>query len=416
VPPSRYLFPALAAAFVLAATDGTTAGDWPQWRGPTRDGFTRLDALPDKLPATLTPRWRQPIGGGYGGIAVAGGRVYVMDRQKEPREVERVLCLEAATGRPVWDHAYPVTYGKLDYGNGPRATPTVRAGRVYANGALGRLSCLDAATGKEIWSRDTVKDFRGRVPTWGHSCSPLVDEGRVIVQPGGTPDACLVALDAATGKEVWRSLSDRPGYSSPVLLSGKGWRELLYWTAENLACLEPATGKVLWKVPFSPIDYDVAISDPVFDGGVVLVSNYWTGSKAVRLDARGQNPEVAWEGKQLSLLMSTPLVRNGHAYALDRFRGLKCIDLRTGSVKWEGEHVTPRGTNPQASLVWAGEKALILNEKGELLLAGLTPEGFRGLGKAAILGGQVWAHPAYANGCVFARSDTEIVCVPLADK
>jgi outer membrane protein assembly factor BamB len=416
VPLSRYLFPALAAASVLAAADGTPAGDWPQWRGPTRDGVARMDALPDKLPATLTPRWRRPIGGGYSGIAVAGGRVYVMDRQKEPREVERVLCLEATTGRPVWEHTYPVTYGKLDYGNGPRATPTVHAGRVYANGALGRLSCLDAATGKEIWSRETVKEFRGRVPTWGHSCSPLVDEGRVIVQPGGTPDACLVALDAATGKEVWRSLSDRPGYSSPVLLSGKSWRELLYWTAENLAGLEPATGKVLWKVPFSPIDYDVAISDPVFEGGVALVSNYWTGSKAVRLDARGQNPEVVWEGKQLSLLMSTALVRNGHAFALDRFRGLKCIDLRTGSVKWEGEHVTPRGTNPQASLVWAGEKALILNEKDELLLARLTPEGFRNFGKAAILGGQVWAHPAYANGCVFARSDAEIVCVPLADK
>src|SRR5262249_25383952 len=156
------------------------------------------------------------------------------------------------------------------------------------------------------------------------------------------------------------------GYSSPVIISGKGWRELVYWTAENLAGLEPATGKVLWKVPFAPIDYDVAISDPVFDGGVVLVSNYWTGSKAVRLDSRGLNPEVAWEGKQLSLLMSTPLVRNGYAYALDRFRGLKCLELRTGKVNWESGEVTPRGTNPQASLVWAGEKALILNEKGEL--------------------------------------------------
>lgn len=416
MPPSRYPFPALAVAILLAAAAGSTAGDWPQWRGPGRDGVARLDGLPDKLPATLAPRWRQPIGGGYGGIAVAFGRVYVMDRQKEPREVERVLCLDAATGRQLWEHSYPVTYGKLDYGNGPRATPAVHAGRVYANGALGHLHCLDAATGKVIWSRDTVKDFRGKVPTWGHSCSPLVDENRVIVQPGGQPDACLVALDTVTGKEVWRSLSDRPGYSSPVILSGEGWRELVYWTAENLAALERATGKVLWKVPFTPIDYDVAISDPVYADGVVLASNYWTGSKAVRLDSRGLRPEVVWEGKQLSLLMSTPLVRNGYAYALDRFRGLKCIEMRTGSVKWEGEHVTPRGTNPQASLVWAGDRAFILNEKGDLLLASLTPEGFRGLGKMSVLTGQVWAHPAYAEGCVFGRSDTEIVCVPLAGK
>jgi outer membrane protein assembly factor BamB len=400
------------AALVTAAA-GVPAGDWPQWRGPGRDGVCPPEAVPDRLPASLTPRWRRSVGGGYGGIAVSGGRAFLLDRQKGPPEVERVLCLDAATGKTLWEHAYPVAYGKLDYGNGPRATPTVHAGRVYTNGALGHVHCLDAATGKVFWSRDTVKDFRGRVPTWGHACSPLVDAGRVVVQPGGAPDACVVALDATTGKEVWRSLPDRPGYSSPVVLAGEGWRDLLYWTAENLVALEPATGKVLWKVPFGPINYDVAISDPVCDGGTVLVSNYWTGSKAVRLDARGQNPSVAWEGRRLSLLMSTPLVRDGHAYALDRHRGLVCVELRTGKVKWEGEHVTPRGTNPQATLVWAGDKALILNERGELLLAGLTPEGYRGLGKASVLTGQVWAHPAYADGCVYARSDEEVVCVPL---
>lgn len=392
------------------------AGDWPQWRGPMRNSVWSVDDLPDKLPAKLTPCWRAPLGGGYGGIAVSEGRAYVQDRQKMPREVERVVCLDADSGKPLWTYEYPVAYGKLDYGNGPRATPTVHAGKVYANGALGHLHCLDAVTGKVVWARDTVKHFKGRVPTWGHACSPLVDEGRVVVQPGGEPDACLVALDATTGKEVWRSLPDRPGYSSPVVLHGKGWRQLGYWTAEHLVGLEPATGKLLWKVPFGPIEYDVAISDLVYEDGVVLASNYWTGSKAVRLDAYGLNPVVAWEGKQLSLLMSTPLTRAGHFYALDRHRGLKCIEARTGKVKWEGEYVTPRGTNPQASLVWTGERALILNEKGELLLAALTPDGYRGHGKAAVLGGLVWAHPAYANGRAYARNDDEIVCVALAGK
>jgi outer membrane protein assembly factor BamB len=302
----------------------------------------------------------------------------------------------------------------MEYGNGPRSTPTAHGGRVYTFGALGHLHCLNAATGEVVWARDTVKDFKGRVPTWGHACSPLLDGGRLVVQVGGRPDACLVALDRGTGKELWRSLPDRPGYSSPVLLELDKGRLLVYWTPEHVAGLGPETGKVRWRVPFDGVTYDVSISDPVFAGGVLLASNYWSGSKALLLDGRG-GPRVGWEGRRLSLLMSTPLVRDGHTYALDRHRGLKCVELRSGQVKWEGEHITPRGTNPQATLVWAGGRALALNERGELLLLELSPAGCRRLGQAPVIG-KTWAHPAYAGGCVFARSDEEAVCVPLAGR
>jgi outer membrane protein assembly factor BamB len=390
------------------------AGDWPQWRGPLRDGVWPDARVPDKFPPRLAPRWRQPIGGGYGGIAVCGGRVYVQDRQTEPREVERVVCLDAASGKTLWVHEYPVHYGKLDYGNGPRATPTVHAGRVYTYGALGHLHCLDAMSGKAIWSRDMVHDFKGRIPTWGHACSPFIDRNLLVVQVGGQPDACLVALDATSGKGVWQSLPDRPGYCSPVLVPITGGKQLVYWTAEHMVGLELATGKVRWQVPFEGVTYDVAISDVVYADGVLLASNYWSGSKALRLDGQGDHPQVAWEGKQLSLLMSTPLVRGGHVWALDRHRGLKCLEMRTGKVLWQDEHVTPRGTNPQASLVWVGQSslALILNERGELVVAELRPEVCRIRARVPILG-PTWAHPAYADGCIFARNDEEIVCVPL---
>jgi hypothetical protein len=160
----------------------------------------------------------------------------------------------------------------------------------------------------------------------------------------------------------------------------------------------------------------VAISDVVFAGGVLLASNYWSGSEAIRLDESGRNPQVVWEGKALSLLMSTPLVRGGYAYALDRFRGLKCIEMRTGKVVWEGEHVTPRDRNPHASLAWVGgDRALVLNTPGELLLVELTPRGLTRRGKAALTG-RTWAHPAFAGGCIFARTDSEVVCVPLAGR
>jgi outer membrane protein assembly factor BamB len=340
-----------------------------------------------------------------------------LDRQTKPREVERILCLDAVSGKTRWVYEYPIHYGKLDYGNGPRATPTIHAARLYAYGALGNLHCLDANTGKALWSRNMVRDFNGRVPTWGHACSPLIDCGRLIVQVGGLPDACLVALDATTGREIWHSLPDRPGYSSPLLLTTKLGSLLVFWTPEHIVGLEPATGKLRWQTPFEGITYDVAISDPVSAEGVLIASNYWSGSKAIRLDENGENPTVIWEGKQLSLLMSTPLVRNGHVYGLDRHRGLKCLEMRTGKVLWQDEHVTRRGTNPQASLVWAGQsdRALILNERGELLQAELTPQCCRVLAKVSILG-PTWAHPAYADGCIIARNDEEIVCVPLAGK
>src|SRR5262249_5290294 len=162
-------------------------------------------------------------------------------------------------------------------------------------------------------------------------------------------------------------------YSSPVLVDGKAGRLLVYWTAEHHNGLDPATGKVRWQTPHTT-EYDVTIVDPVWHDGVLLVGDYWTGSFAVQIDERGENPKKLWQGKQTSLLMSTPLVRAGHVYALDKDKGLTCIEIVTGKVKWDGEFVSPRGRNPQASLAWAGERALIFNELGELILARLSPE------------------------------------------
>ncbi len=404
----RHLLPA-----VLLPVCAAFAGDWPQWRGPTRDGTLVGEKLPDSLPEKLPLRWKQPLGGGYGGIAVSSGRVFVMDRQKTPAEVERIHCLDADTGKTLWTHSYPVTYGKMEYGNGPRGTPTVHDGRVYTFGAVGHLHCLDAVTGKVLWAYDGVKAFKARVPQWGHACSPLIDGERVIVQIGA-PDACLMAFDRRTGKEVWRSVGDPPGYASPTILTTDSFRRLLYWTPENIVGVDPDTGKERWKVAF-PITYGVSISDIVWDGRIILASNYWSGSKALRLDANGDNPEVVWTGKALSLLMSTPLVRDGKVYAIDRFRSLKCLELATGKVLWEGANVTrERDSNPQASLIASGSRVLLFNDRGELMLGDLEPTGFKQRGTATILPDtRPWAHHAVAGGRVYARTNEEIVCVQL---
>lgn len=401
----------LLIVVIAAAACGA---DWPQWRGPGRDGVWPEKNFPARLPADAKPKWRTPIGGGYSGIAVVAGKAYTLDYQRKPREIERVLCLEAATGKPLWTHSYEVAYEKMDYGNGPRCTPTVRDGKVYTLGAHGHLFCLDASSGKVLWQHDCVKEFKGRVPTWGYSCSPFVDEDRVLVQIGGLPDAGMVAFHADTGKEVWRSLGDRPGYSSPISIAGKGWRQIAYFTPQALVGLEPKTGKELWRLPVEEeISYDVAIADVIYHDGVLLTSDYWTGCRAVRLDENGRNPKLLWKGKQVSLLMSTPLWRDGHIYALDRSRGLKCIELATGKVKWDGADVAARGQNPQAALVWIDERVLIFNEKCQLILARLTTNKYEEIGRLTILDKFVWAHPAFADGCLYFRDDTEIVCVPI---
>lgn len=388
------------------------AADWPQWRGANRDGNWAEAKIRDRLPERgLKLRWKQPIGGGYAGIAVANSRVFTLDYQKKPDELERVIGFDAESGKEVWQHAYAVKYGKMEYGNGPRSTPTVYQNRVYTFGARGHLVCLSAETGKPLWQRDTAAEFQGRVPMWGHACSPLVEGELLIVQVGGEPNACIVAFDRKTGKEQWRSLGDRPGYSSPVMIATTKGRQLVCWTAEHLAGLEPSTGKVLWNFPYAT-EYDVTISDPVYINGVLLVSDYWKGSKAIRLNDEGKKPQLVWEGRRLSLLMSTPLIRDGFVYALDKRDGLKCIELATGKVQWQGEHVTPAERNPHASLVWAGTRALILNTPGELILAELSPNGYRQLSKTAIIDG-TWAHPAYAHGCVFVRNDKELACYSL---
>src|SRR5262249_11594450 len=166
---------------------------------------------------------------GYSGIAVTNGRVYTLDRQTKPREVERILCFRADTGKLQWAHEYTVAYNKLDYGTGPRSTPTLDRGKEDAFVAVCHLHCHDAQSGKVIWSVDAVKDYKGRLPTWGHACSPLVDGRRLVVQIGGQPDACVVAFDKDSGKEIWRSLADPPGYSSPIIVNTGAGKQVVYW-------------------------------------------------------------------------------------------------------------------------------------------------------------------------------------------
>ncbi|MBS0206102.1 MAG: PQQ-like beta-propeller repeat protein [Planctomycetes bacterium] len=389
--------------------------DWPQFRGPRGDGTWRGPKLPETWPALgLKQVWKQSIGGGYAGISVADGRVIAMDRQTNP-EAERILCFDAASGKPLWQHSYPVAYGKLDYGNGPRAAPTIQDGFVYTVGALGDLCCLEAQSGNVVWQKNYLTDFGGRLPTWGYAASPVVYGDWLLLQPGSDNGASFIAVERKTCQEVWRSLNDEAGYCSPVIIRAHGQDELICWTPSHIRGLEARTGKPLWSHPYE-ITYGVSIARPIVHDNLVLVAGYWHGSKAIRLGETPTTTTLAWEeNKFLRGLMSQPLYRDGYVYLLDKQYGLTCFELQTGKKLWDDKNqMTPRGRNPQASLVWLGDsdRAIILNEEGDLILARLTPEGYHEQSRTRIID-STWAHPAFAGHRVFARNDKELICVSL---
>ncbi len=392
---------------------GDEPADWPGWRGPDGAGVWTGVRLPEKLTGdSIERRWRVPLGGGYSGIAVRGARVFTQDRPKGPPALERVVCLDRKTGGSIWLHSYGADYGDMDHPNGPRATPLVRDGLVYALGAVGHLVCLEESTGALVWKADLVKEFQAKVPTWGHSASPLFWRDLLLVHAGARPGGTLLAVDAKTGKERWRALGDRPGYSTPIVVRLDGRDQVLLWTADGAHGIDPSSGARLWQAPFETSSYDVAIISPVFRGKRVFVSGYWDGAEAFEIEDAGK-PRSVWKARVPSCLMATPLQRDGHLFVLDKNRGLLCLDWETGKVLWDDGHkLTPSGRNPHASLVWADGRCAALNSEGELVVARLSSGGYEEIGRAAIIS-PTWAHPAFAGREVFARSDSEIVCVAL---
>ncbi|MBM4016763.1 MAG: dehydrogenase [Planctomycetes bacterium] len=423
----------LAPALLMVCCHAAMADEWPQWRGPDRDGAWKETGVLQALPADRLPlKWRAPVGGGYTGPTVAGGRVYVMDRRVEPKEAERVLCFDAATGRPLWTYAYDCVYEKLQYPAGPRACVSVAGGRAYALGAVGHLHCLDAADGGLIWKKDPAADYRVRPPTWGVASAPLVDAGAVIVQLGAADGACIVSLDAATGRENWRALDDRASYSAPIIVTQAGRRVLVCWTGDSVAGLDPASGRLYWKHPTPPRRMVINVPTPVVDSGRLFLTAFYDGSYMLRLRQDALEVEVLWRrhGESeirtdaLHAMISTPYFQGDYVYGVDSYGELRCLDARTGDRVWEDLTAVPKARWSTIHIVRGGERFWMFNERGELIIGALSPEGFREISRAKLIeptrgqlsqrGGVCWSHPAYAYRHIFARNDSELVCASLA--
>jgi outer membrane protein assembly factor BamB len=293
------------------------------------------------------------------------------------------------------------------------------------------LHCFDAASGKIIWKVDGLKQYDAGIPVWGLASSPLIEEDLLIVQMGGRPDACLVAFDKNTGKEAWRALRDKASYSAPIVLEQGGKRVLVCWTGDNLAGLDPATGKVYWKIPFIRKKGIINIATPVYDPPYIFLSSFWDGSMLVRLDQDTQGAELVWKRSgeserdtdALHCCISTPVIQDGYVYGVDSYGEFRCLDLMTGDRIWTDNTLVPYGRWANAHFVRQGEKIWAFNERGELILGTLSPSGFNDLGRVQLVkpvyvtpnprGGVNWAHPAFTGRMIYARSDAKLVCYKL---
>ena len=437
---------ALALAVAIGCLDSLRADDWPQWLGPQRDGVWRETGIITKLPKEgLKVVWRAPVDQGYAGPAVADGLVFVTDwvrdaNVKPPSNAfdraklagkERVHCLDAKTGEKKWTIEYDCPYG-VSYPAGPRCTPLVHDGKVYTLGTMGDLLCLDVKDGKKIWSKNFVKDYKAKVPLWGFAGHPLLDGDRLICLVGAPDDHLAMAFNKDSGKEIWHALSaEEPGYAPPVIIKTGETRQLIIWHPEAINGLDPQTGKVYWSQPFTAKN-GLSVSMPRLSGDRLFITSFYTGCMMLQLAQDGPAARVLWKSNSkservtdgLHSIMPTPVLKDDHVYGICSYGQLRCLDMNSGARLWESLDATgPKQERwGNAFLIEYKDIFFLFNEHGELITAKLTPDGYEEISRTKIieptnrLAGRdvVWMHPAFANRCVYARNDKEIICVSLA--
>jgi outer membrane protein assembly factor BamB len=406
----------LAAAPAKSPPPAPAGVGWPQWRGPLRDGRApdgpfRTDW--DKNPPKQL--WKADCGGGFSSLAVVGGKLYTQDREGGN---ERVLCLDAETGNPLWDYPYPADYSgmKAGYATGPRATPTIDGDRLYAVGATGKFVCLvlpaTGTTPKLAWEHDLLAEFRASSPEWGVACSPLVEGDLVIVQPGGK-DGSVVAFDKASGEVRWKAGSNPSGYSSPVAATVGNLRVVYAMTGDALLCVRASDGTVLDKADWVT-EFKGNIATPVVHEDYVFVSSgYGKGCALFRAAADGDKVRLTQVYMRKNRVMrnhhSTCVFKDGYLYGFDDNR-FACVDFKKGIEQegWEDPGFLTKG-----SVILASNHLIVLTENGQLGLVEATPTEARLIAKvpSGLSGRENWSLPVLVDGRLYLRDGQKILCL-----
>jgi outer membrane protein assembly factor BamB len=393
------------AALPSAAMENVPAV--PQFFGPNRDGVVHNANLAHDWNTTPPKQlWRAPVGAGWSAFAVVGGRAYT---QEQRADGETVTCYDLLTGKLLWAHANPVHFSQWQGGDGPRATPTVDGGHVFAIGATGILDCLDAATGQKIWSRDVLGENKLENLIWGVSASPLVFDDTVVVTGGLTKGPTLFAYRKSSGEPLWKSGTDKASYSSPILATLAGRRVILVINAASLTAHDPATGEELLNYPW-PGDWPKAAQPVVIDDHHLLISaGYGLGSTLLDIQASPEGKLTAtqvWKNMRMKTQFNSAALRDGFLYGIDDGI-LACIDATTGERKWKDGHFGSGQT------LLADDLILIQSETGPVILAEAHPDGYKELGRLPALSAKTWNHPTLAGHYLLVRNSEEMACYEL---
>ncbi len=404
-------------AFALVAAAGPVgAQEWPGWRGPERDGTVPSASAPATWPDTLASAWRVEAGEGYSSPVVSDGRVFIHSRRGD---LEVVTAVDLESGARLWRHDYPARFVQNTIVPtalpGPFATPAVDGGRVFTLGAGGILSSWDAASGALLWRNDYSASVHVTGLFCGTAASPLVDGGRLIVQVGSDPaGGSVLALDPATGAEIWAWGGVGPGYASPILIEVDGHRQLVTLTESSVVGLDAAAGALLWSVPFTD-EWHENIMTPVWTGAHLVVSGPRQGTHAFAIRRQGDDWKAAsaWSNPGVTMYMTTPVLAGGILYGHSSTRAgqFVAVDAATGAVRWssegrEGEH---------ASVLIAGDDLLLLTGDAELLVAAPSPAGFAVAHHYDIADGVTWTVPVPLPDGLLVRDATGLSRLVAAD-
>ncbi|MHC4117711.1 MAG: PQQ-binding-like beta-propeller repeat protein [Planctomycetota bacterium] len=384
---------------ILVGAAGVFAQDWPQWRGPGRDGMVKGFDAPGQWPAELTQKWRVNVGFGDSTPALVADKLYVSARQGED---EVTLCLDAANGKEIWSDKYAAqaVTRPADSHPGPRSSPAVADGKVVTLGVGGVVSCLDAASGRLVWRKDP---FPKVVPRFFTSFSPIIVEGMAIVHLGGPGNGAIIAYDLAGGDEKWRWAEEGPDYGSPVLVTVEGVKQIATPTEQSIVGIAVADGKLLWKYPFPPARRAYNSATPIVGKQMIIVTGAGRGTKGLKIEKQGDSFAVKelWSNPDLATQFNTPVLRDDLLFGLSNRNNLFCIDAQTGKTAWTDSAAL--GSRGFGSIVGAGSCLIGLSNGSELVVFKPDGKAYGEIKRYKVAETEIYAHPVIAGDRIFIK-------------